>query len=115
MSDDTVTTEVGDTEVTITETDDGFEVTETEDEPTGLYLRGVSCAGSYGFEVPVNSDYELAERGYSSNKLAAAWDTEQDISERSDDGGDEIYRNSDAERDELDGHANIESVEIVEH
>jgi hypothetical protein len=74
MASDTVT--IGDTEVEVRETDDGFEVTEVDD--GGLFIRVVSSSGHYGFEIPITADFYAEHRG--GNCYDFAWHSEDDVS-----------------------------------
>ena len=105
------TVTIGDTEVEIQETEDGFEATEAEDDPEGVYLRaGPSGSFCYGFEVPIDADYVIdSELPESSGKYHVAWHTDDDISEMRSNGHD------DAQRDGYDGYASVRTLEIVEY
>lgn len=117
---ETVTVEVGDTEVEVSETEDGFEVTEAEDEPEGLYLRVTSNDG-YGAEIPLDAPYALGyEEGSTlgGNPHYFAWRQEDNIDdELMQDGGASRFADDEGEeRDvDFDGHAVVEDFEIVRH
>ena len=55
------TVEIGDQEVQIAETEDGFEATAVEDtaDQSGLYLRAEAKKDQYGFEVPLGADIRI--------------------------------------------------------
>mgnify|MGYP000126035787 CR=1 FL=1 len=100
------TVTIGDTEVEVQETEDGFEATEAEDDPEGVYLR----AGThFGFEVPIDADYVIDSESTKPGKYYVAWHTDDDISEMKSKG------RSDARRDGYDGYASVRTLEIVEH
>ena len=105
------TVTIGDTEVEIQETEGGFEATEAEDDPEGVYLRaGPSGSFHFGFEVPIDADYVIdSESPDSPGQHYVAWHTDDDISEMKSKG------RSDARRDGYDGYASVRTLEIVEH
>ena len=107
----TIVAEVGDEEVQITETEDGFEAKPvTDDAQTELYLRGVDGQDSHGFEVPLDADFHI-EYDYDTRDDQphnAAWHTSDDVSDLRSDGW------SEAKESGYDGHAAIAEFELVE-
>jgi hypothetical protein len=109
------TVEVGGREVQVSETEDGFEAEPVEEEPEGTYLRA-ECSGAscHGCEVPIYGNYEVRVRTdgdgvrKDTNKYQIAWDEEENIADMKCGGGAGF-----AERHGLDGHANVDSFEIV--
>ena len=103
----TETVSVGDEEVQITETEDGFEATPVADEPgSGVYLRGEDALVSYGFEIPVDADFVIDDKptvGYH-----VAWHTADDRSDLQSDGTDL------AKVDGYDGYAYVNHIELIE-
>jgi len=56
------TVTIGDQDVQITETEDGFEATAVEDNDlSGLYLR-TGVGSVYGCEIPIDADFRVVER-----------------------------------------------------
>lgn len=109
MSEETVT--VGDTEVQIEETEDGFEAVPVEDseDSTGIFLRATSNSGRYGFEIPLDGSYEIERNSYTDyDKYDAVWDTSEDVSDLKSDGiPDSLGHGS------WDGRACVNKPEIV--
>ena len=111
MGDQIVT--VGDQEVKITETEDGFEAEPVEDEPdSGVYLRAKSDeTNPCGFEIPIDGDYVIEPRdGSTLYKYNANWDTDQDISD--------MHSNGSHQAEDIgphDGHGAVDTLEIVEY
>ena len=106
------TVTIGDQEVQITETEDGFEAEPVEDEPdSGVYLRAESNErDTYGFEVPIDSDFVVDSNSHiSGTRHYVAWHTEDDISDMNSQG----CRN--AKRDGYDGYASVKTFEVVEY
>lgn len=115
MTETTVT--VGDTEVQIAETEDGFEATPVEEEPEGTYLRFES-SGSHGCEIPIDADFAVEHNDYnrhratdsSKNHLRVAWYEEDDISDLKSDGAGTPLR-----KDGYDWSAAVSTVEVVHY
>lgn len=107
MEEETVT--VGDQEVTIRETEDGFEAVEADTDPEpGLYVK--FNAGSYGAMLPVDADFVVDTEGVYPYNVDVAWHPEDNVdNDMRHDGYDG------AKVDGYDGHAIIapESFEIV--
>ena len=103
--------QLGDQEVQITETEDGFEAEPVEDEPdSGVYLRAESSGAMHGFEVPIDADFVIRNDDRHENWYLASWHTDDDISDIEYDNG---Y--SGAEKGGYDGYATVEYFEIVEY
>jgi hypothetical protein len=74
-------------------------------------LRAVSSASTYGCEIPLDSNYEIGYRfAMSSNCYTIAWDTDQDVSDLKSSGGDDAA----SDDPQLDGHAVVSDIEIIE-
>ena len=59
MANQTVT--IGDQDVQITETEDGFEAVEVDDEPdSGVYLKS-GTGGYYSFKIPIDTDFAIEQ------------------------------------------------------
>jgi len=103
----TETFSVGDEEVQITETEDGFEAKPVaEESERGLYLRGEDTPGNYGFEIPVDADFVIDP--FDDGGYDVAWHIDDDRS---------VLHSVGARRakvDGYDGYAWIESIELVE-
>ena len=106
------TVTVGDQEVQITETEDGFEAEPVEDEPEdGLYLRAESASGRYGFEIPVTGEFTIGYNESSGdNPHFANWNTDQDVSEMGNTGALAAEEIGDG-----DGHAAVSDFELIEY
>ena len=103
--------QIGDTEVQVQETEDGFEAVAVEDEPdSGVYLRAESSGAMHGFEVPIDADFVIRNDDRHENWYLASWHTDDDISDIEYDNG---Y--SGAEKEGYDGYATVEDFEIVEY
>ena len=103
----TETFQLGDEEVQIEETEDGFEATPVADEPeSGVYLRGEDTPGSYGFEIPVDADFVI--NSFDEGGYDVAWHIDDDRSELHSTGA------RLAKVDGYDGYAWIETIELVE-
>lgn len=85
-----------------------------EARPNGPFLKAESSGGSYGFKIPLddvsgNVEIELDEAGYG-NPHQVAWNTAVDKSDMQSDGAGA----AESDDPDLDGHAVVETVEVVD-
>jgi len=106
---------VGDTEVVVTNTDDGFEVEEVEEEPEGTYIRFQSQSyGGCGCEIPIGSDFIVEDPD--KHSIHVAWHREDNIDDSLSATGYSSFL-TDEQRGEYDGHASVDPdyTEIVQY
>jgi len=112
MVEETLT--VGDTEVVVRQTADGFEVEEADSEPEGTYIRFESDNRTpYGCEIPIDSEFDV-EPSETGQKLCVGWHQEDDISDMQQRGS---SRMRDHEGKGYDGYASVnpDKTEIVQY
>ena len=103
---DQLTVEIGDTEVQITETEDGFEAAEVEDhqDRSGVWLKARSTSGDYGCDIPIDGDYTIRGSG---DEYAIEWD--------SNDAGETDCRYWEASTEGHDRGAYVSNFEIIKY
>lgn len=101
---------IGDTEVEIRETDDGFEAVEVEDYALDMYIT-VGERDNYGFKIPIEHADKLAvkEDPTSSGCYWTAFDTAVDEGDMNTDGN----SNGLAAEHGFDGEAWVHDVRLV--
>ena len=110
MVEETLT--VGDTEVVVRQTADGFEVEEAEEEPEGTYIRFESNSRNpHGCEIPIGSEFDVRDLGY---KMYVGWHQDDNISFMNQQGASEM-QNHDGKG--YDGYAVVDPdlTEIVQY
>jgi len=110
MVEETLT--VGDTEVVIRETDDGFEVEEAEEGPEGTYIRFES-EDEFGCEIPIDAEFDVRE-ALPTEKMYVGWHQEDNISDLGQRGASQM-RDHDGKG--YDGYASVdpEKTEIIQY
>jgi len=114
MIEETLT--VGDAEVVVRETDDGFEVEEkVEEGPEGTYIRFQSQSyGGCGCEIPIDADYIIEHPD--SRNMYVAWHREDNIDDSLSHTGYSSFLSGE-QLEEYDGHASVnpDYTEIVQY
>lgn len=104
----TETVTVGDTELQITETDDGFEVTEVaEDSPEGPFIA-FGEPDYHGGVVPLSADFNV-KKDPDGSGYYTAWKSEDDLDE-----GASKFGNTEVLDEQHDRCAWVEDVRIIE-
>jgi hypothetical protein len=105
------TIEVNGTEVIVEETDDGYEASEYEPEEVfAVKASDGHDRNPYGFVIPLSGadQFEIEKDvGSDLNPHYAAWNTEADVGDMKSTGA------NSAKKDDYDGYAAVEEVELV--